>query len=118
MNPQRGNRHTFVDRRQCETTAVVTSAGTEVARWEIRSRGGPDLGLVNTLARLQLLAHRMGCTIEVRDPCPDLTRLLDLAGLAEVLGAPRVLRIEAVGETERGEQPAVEEVVVPDDPVA
>jgi hypothetical protein len=118
MNPPEGDRPTSVDRRQFETTAVVTRAGAAVATWEIFRRGGADLGLVNTLARLQLLAHRMGCRIEIRNPCSDLIGLLDLAGLAGVLGTPRVLQVEAVRETERGEQPGVEEVVMPDDPIA
>jgi hypothetical protein len=118
MKSQESNRPTVVDRRKCETTVIVSRAGTEVATWEILRQGSADLGLVNTLARLQLLAHRMGCTIEIREPTEELTGLLDLTGLAEALGTPRLLRIEMLGEAERGEQPGVEEVVMPDDPSA
>jgi hypothetical protein len=107
-----------VDRREREATVVLSCAGVDVAIWAIRNWDQGDLAIVNTLARLQLLAHRIGCAIEVRDPCPELTGVLDLAGLAEVLGTPRVLRVEMVGETEGGEEIGVEEVVMPDDPAS
>jgi len=116
MIPRPSIRPTFVERREREATVVLSRAGNDVAIWEIRNWDKGDLAIVNTLARLQLLAHRMGCTIEIRDPSPELTGLLDLAGLAEVLGTPRVLRVEVVGESEGGEEAGVEEVVMPDDP--
>jgi hypothetical protein len=118
MSPHRCRRLTYVDRREREATVVLTCSGDDVAIWTITSWDQRDLAIVNALARLQLLAHRIGCTIEVRDPSPELTGLLDLAGLAEVLGTPSVLRVEMVGETEGGEEAGVEEVVMPDDPVS
>jgi hypothetical protein len=118
MNPRRSHRRTFVDRREREATVVLSCAGDEVAIWAMRNWDQRDLAIVNTLARLQLLAHRIGCRIEVRDPSPELTYLLDLAGLADVLGTPRVLRVEMVGETEGDEQVCVDEAVMPDDPAS
>ena len=87
---------------------VLVHDGGEVTRWPLLVRDGVDLGLVDQLARLQLSAHRLGCTIELRDACPDLLALLDLVGL----------RVEVRGEPEDLEQVRVEEVVVPDDPIA
>jgi hypothetical protein len=107
-----------VDRRDREATVVLSCAGDDVAIWSITHWDRRDLAIVDALARLQLFAHRIGCTIEVRDPCPELTGLLDLAGLAEVLGMPRVLPVETVRETEGGEEAGVEEVVMPDDPIS
>jgi hypothetical protein len=68
----------------------------------------PDLGLVDALARLQLMARRYGCSIRVR-PCDELRELLLLVGLAEVLS------VEPRREAEEGIQLGVEEVVQPGD---
>ncbi|HET7721455.1 MAG TPA: hypothetical protein VFK43_15920 [Acidimicrobiales bacterium] len=87
---------------------VLLRDGVEVASWPLRCEDGRvDLGAVNALARLQLEARRQGCTVWLRHACPDLIELLELAGLLQV-----------VGQAEGGEQGGVEEVVVPDDPVA
>jgi hypothetical protein len=72
-----------------------------------------DLALVDALARLQLAAQRRGCSIRLRDPCVELKELLDLAGLAELLGGG--LPLEPRREAEGGEQLGVEEVVQPGD---
>jgi hypothetical protein len=45
-----------------------------------------DLGLVDALARLQLAARRSGYEIAVTEAPRDLVELIELAGLAEVLG--------------------------------
>jgi hypothetical protein len=47
--------------------------------------GCPDLALVDALARMQLVAGRMGCSIRLREPCPKLLELLEFAGLADLL---------------------------------
>jgi hypothetical protein len=74
-----------------------------------------DLALVEALARLQLAARRLGCSIRLRDPCEELCGLLDLVGLADVV-AGAALPLEAGGEAEDGEQLGIEEVVQPGDP--
>jgi hypothetical protein len=90
---------------------VLLRDGAEVACWPLRCDGGRvDLGAVNTLARLQLEARRQGCTVWLRHACPDLVAMLQLTGLAGVL--------QMCGKAERLEEGGVEEVVVPDDPVA
>ncbi len=90
----------------------------EVASWALQcTTGRPDLGLVDEVARLQLAARRLGCSIWLRHACPDLVLLLDLAGLRDVVGPGR-RPLQVVGEAEGGEEAGVEEVVMPDDPVA
>ena len=90
---------------------VLLRHGVEVASWALRCEGGRvDRGAVNTLARLQLEARRQGCTVWLRHACPDLIELLELVGLAGVL--------QVIRQAEGLEQGGVEEVVVPDDPVA
>ena len=108
---------------------LLRGGDEEVGSWGlVCTTDRPDLGLVEEVARLQLAAHRMGCSIWLRHACPDLALLLDLVGLRSVVGpAPRsrgrsgpgrFRPLQAVGEAEGGEEAGVEEVVVPDDPVA
>ncbi len=96
---------------------VLLRGDEEIASWALVCAGRPDVGLVDEVARLQLAARRVGCSIWLRQACPELLQLLELAGLRHVVPGPgRPLQV--VGEAEDGEQPGVEEVVVPDDPVA
>ena len=85
------------------TTVVVVIDGVEIAVAE-----RPDLTLIEALARLQLAAQRRGSTIRLREPCPRLVELLDFVGLS--------LPLEVIGQTERGEQLGIDEVVEPGDP--
>jgi hypothetical protein len=89
---------------------VLLCERAEVASWPLRCSGGLDLSVVDDLARLQLEARRQGCSIRLRHACPDLVELLELVGLGAVL--------QVGGQAERLEQAGVEEVVMPDDPVA
>lgn len=73
----------------------------------------PDLGLVDALARLQVAAGRLGCSVRLREVSADLAQLLDLVGFG-CCGGP-ALALEAGGEPERGKQLGVQEVVPPDD---
>jgi anti-anti-sigma regulatory factor len=43
-----------------------------------------DLVAVNTVARLQLTARRLGCRIRLRSAGPELRALLELVGIGEV----------------------------------
>ncbi len=59
--------------------------GTEVSSWPLARSGRPDLALVDELARLQLAARRVGCSIRLYRPAPELTELLILTGLADIV---------------------------------
>jgi hypothetical protein len=93
---------------------VLQRDGAEVARWPVVLAGAPDLADVDRLARLQLGARRLGCSISVRDCSPELAELLTLAGLSDRLLAG----VEAGGEAEGGELVGVEEEPEPGDTVA
>jgi ABC-type transporter Mla MlaB component len=41
--------------------------------------------IVDQLARLQLQARRLGCSIRVRRACAELRELIELSGLEDVL---------------------------------
>ena len=45
----------------------------------------PDLATVEALCALQLTARRLGCSVRVHDPSPELRELIVLAGLDDLL---------------------------------
>lgn len=87
----------------------------EVASWPLICRQGVDLSVVDDLARLQLEARRQGCSIWLRQACPDLAALLRIAGLADVF---QVGVLQVGGQPEDAEEVGIEEVVMPDDSLA
>ena len=92
---------------------VLVLGDAEVASWPLPGCGALDLGVVDDLARLQLAARRLGCSIRVRHAGSALAGLIDLAGLGEVLDLRQV-----GGQAEGGEEGGVEEVVMPHDPIS
>ena len=93
------------------TVVMVAPDGTETIVDRVSARSA-DLALVDALARLQLAARRHGLSVRVRDASEDLRALVELAGLAGVLG------IEPRGQPELREQLGVEEVLQRPDPPA
>lgn len=69
-----------------------------------------DLALIDGLARLHLLAGRLGWSLCVRNPHHDLCELLELVGLSGVV-ATEGSDLEPRGEAEGCEQLGVQEVV-------
>jgi len=63
-----------------------------------------ELGIVDALARLQLAARRSGYEVTVTDAPRDLIELIELAGLADVLGVEPLRQAE-----EREERLGIEE---------
>lgn len=68
------------------TVVLLVDGGLELIVGRLVGRR-PDLRVVDALARCQLAAGRAGCTIRLRDPCPELSALLELVGLADVVAA-------------------------------
>ncbi len=94
-------------RRELEAT------GAAVAICAVGGLVEPTCASVDVLARLQLTARRLGCELRLGDAPPRLAELLELLGLAEVLG------LEGEREPEQREHPlGVEEKRQPDDLVA
>jgi anti-anti-sigma regulatory factor len=73
----------------------------------------PDASTIDLLARLQLTAARLGRRLLLRSVSTDLERLIDFAGLADVL------RVEPRRQPEQREEPCrvEEERQLPDPPV-
>ncbi|HEX6405384.1 MAG TPA: hypothetical protein VF003_19845 [Pseudonocardiaceae bacterium] len=97
---------------------VLVRGDVELAGWPLAQWDRADLVVVEQLARWQLAARRLRCSIRLRGACPELVELLDLAGLGELVSPSPGLRFQTRGQAEGGEQRGVEEVVMPDDPVA
>ena len=55
----------------------------ELARWPLAGWGPADLTLIDVLARAQLMARRLGCSIQLCDAPAELASLILLLGLAE-----------------------------------
>jgi len=99
---------------------VLLDGGGEVVVGHLAGQR-PDLSLVEVLARLQLDACRLGWSIRVQAPSPQLPALLDLVGLAGVIeaGAPvPASALESQGQAEDGEQLGVQEALPGRDPAA
>ncbi|HET7027012.1 MAG TPA: STAS domain-containing protein [Candidatus Limnocylindrales bacterium] len=98
-------------RRRLPTRRVVAC--------DVRAVTTPDAGTIDALARVQLRARRLGGTIELRNACPALVELIELAGLRDVLPGDGSLRREPRRKTEqRKEALGVEEEGDPGDPIA
>ena len=77
----------------------------------------PDAVAVDVIARLELIARRLGRHIHFRRVCGELEELLTLTGLRDVIALRADLRVEARRKTEEREQLLrVEEEVEPGDP--
>ncbi len=64
---------------------VLARGDEELAVWPLWRLGRPTLEAVDELARLQLLARNLGCSIRLRNVDADLWALLDFVGLRDVL---------------------------------
>jgi hypothetical protein len=104
-------------RADASAVLVLVRGDVELASW-LAQWDRADLAVVGQLARWQLAARRLGCLIRLRGACPELVELLDLVGLGELVSPSPGLRFQTRGQAEGGEQRGVEEVVMPDDPVA
>lgn len=105
-------------RADVSAVLVLVRGDAVLARWPLAQCDRLDLAVVDQLARWQLAARRLGCAIRLVRACPELAGLLDLAGLGELVSPSPDLRFQTRGQAEGGEQRCVEEVVMPDDPVA
>lgn len=80
----------------------------------------PDVDFVDALARLELAARRLGWALRLTETSAELAALLDLTGLAGVVGgvvggSGERLRLEADRQAEGREQLGEQEVVPPHD---
>jgi hypothetical protein len=94
---------------------VLTRGAEEIGSWPLLPAGRTGLELIDELARLQVEARGLGCSIRLLDAWTSLAELLELVGLADVLTGSA---LEPGGKAEGGEQIRVQEVVQTRDPTA
>jgi anti-anti-sigma regulatory factor len=80
--------------------AIVRDSPMDVVICDVRGITSPDANTLDVLARLQLMAHRLGCGIRLYGAQPRLRDLLLLTGLSEVLP-----ELEVGREAEEREDP-------------
>ena len=68
-------------------TVVLKRGDTDVAAWPLPGCARVDMAVVDQLARLQLEARRLGCSIHLRNACAALVELIELAALDDVIVA-------------------------------
>lgn len=103
MTPGAGARPSAVRPRGYGVVVLVRD-DVEVASWPLLVGGlggAADLAAVGRLVRLQLAARRRGCSLRLRDACPQLLELLELVGLDEVVPAAGRLGGEVEGREHR-----------------
>ena len=84
---------------------VLARDDVELATWPLWWSGRPGLEAVDELARLQLVAGRLGCSIRLRGAGVELCELIDLVGLGDVLLGDTGRPAQPGGEAEGGDKP-------------
>jgi ABC-type transporter Mla MlaB component len=64
---------------------VLEGSGAEVALCDVTTVVEADAVVVDALARLQLLARRLGCQVRLRNASDELVELVAFMGLTDVL---------------------------------
>ena len=98
-----------------ELGALVNAGATQVD-CDVGAVALADLGAVDSLARLQLAARRLGCSLRLTRASSELQQLLGCVGLADVVLGVEGLRVEVRRQAEdREERFGVEEKCELDD---
>ena len=65
--------------------SLLEGSGAEVAHCDVSTVAEVDAVTVDALARLQLLARRLGCQVRLRNASDELLELVAFMGLTDVL---------------------------------
>lgn len=68
-----------------EVERRIAASGADTVVCDVRRLTSPDAVTVDRLARIQLIAHRFGRHLELRNASPELIALLDAMGLHGVV---------------------------------
>ena len=82
---------------------LLERTATEVLVCDVAAAREPDVVYVEALARVQLVACRLGCRVRLRNAGDRLRDILNVTGLADVIGEPDPRRT-AAGATSRVEE--------------
>ncbi|MFD8690968.1 STAS domain-containing protein [Streptomyces sp. NPDC059651] len=82
-----------------ELEAILAASEAAVVDCDVGGVVQPDVASVEAIARLSLVARRAGGRrLRLRSTPPELQLLLDLVGLADVVGLAEAGRVPVVGE--------------------
>ena len=96
--------------------ALLEASDASLVDCDVGGLVDPDAVTVDALARVQLTAHRLGCSVRLRHVGGELQDLLALMGLGDVLPFGVGSGLEPSGKAEEREQArGVEEEADPDD---
>jgi ABC-type transporter Mla MlaB component len=88
----------------CERVQILLeSSNADLAICDVEGIADPDVVTVDALARLQLIARRLGCEIRVLHADGELRDLLTLTGLSEVVPLCAELPVEPGRQVEERE---------------
>jgi hypothetical protein len=93
----------MVTERWCRVT-MVGSDGDPIADAVLEGSSAPDLSAVDELARLALLAKRLGAHLQVAEVTPEFADLIELTGLCVEMERQPEIGEEAVGIQQRQEE--------------
>ncbi len=89
----------------CESARVLLEgSGAYILVCDVGKFVHSDLAAVDALARLQLVARRLGCRMLLQRASPELRELLAFAGLNEALPLRPALRLQQRRQPEEREQ--------------
>jgi hypothetical protein len=98
--------------------SLIEDGCPDLVTCDVDVRVHADVATIDALARLQLTARRLGGSIRLYQPRPELADLLTLAGLREVLPTCPESDPEDGRQVEQGEQAPVDEGGDGHDPTA
>ena len=104
----------------CQRVRVLLeSSDADQVFCDVAALVDPDAVTVDALARLQLIARRLGRQVQLRHACGELQELLALMGLSDVVPLCPGSAFGPRRQAEQREQPrGVEEEADPTDPIA
>jgi hypothetical protein len=102
----------------CERVrTLLENCDCELVVFDMSAFLHPTLPVVDALARLQLTARRLGCRVRLLDPGDELSDLIALVGLGDVVRLYPGLPLEARRQAEEWKEAGgVEEEADPRDP--
>jgi ABC-type transporter Mla MlaB component len=65
--------------------SLIQRSGTDLVTCDVGVLDSCDLVVIDALARMELIARRLGCTVQVSRASDQLVELIAFAGLQEVL---------------------------------
>lgn len=88
----------------CRVRALLEATHASQVVGDVGGLLRPGAATVDALARLRLSARRLGRTVRLRNPSPDLRDLLELLGMSDVVRPCEPLTLEPRGQSEQREE--------------